>query len=193
MRKAPRVPYQLDTQGIRSLPEAEIRAILRGADELIMRGGRSLLVKILKGSRSKDVLSQSLDRSPVYGHFKHLPAAEILARVDWVILNGYLTIEYDHRLPLLIYTEKGWAIERETYADELLGELNKALTAGQESIDTSHLKDQNRQVIWLLLEKLEASGDRRYVPLLSAWEQIDYKKVRQRIRQVIKRLSESQS
>jgi len=60
-----------------------------------MRGGRSLLVKILKGSRSKDVLSQYLERSPVYGHFQHLTAEEVLARVDWVILNGYLTIEYD--------------------------------------------------------------------------------------------------
>jgi hypothetical protein len=120
-----------------------------------------------------------------------LPAAEVLARVDWVILNGYLTIEHDHRLPLLIYTAKGWAIERETYADELLMELNKALTA-QESADMSHLKDKNRQVIWLLLDKLEASGDRRYVPLLSVWEKLDYKRVRHRIRQVTKRFSESQ-
>jgi superfamily II DNA helicase RecQ len=190
-RKVQRVPYQLDAQGIRSLPEAEIRAILRGADDLIMRGGRSLLVKILKGSRSEDVLSQSLDRSPAYGHLQHLPAAEVLACIDWVILNGYLTIQYDHRLPLLVYTERGWAIERETYAEELLRRLNEALTAGHEPADMSHLKDKNREVIWRLLDKLEASGDRRYISLLSAWEQIDYKKVRQRIRQVIERLSES--
>jgi hypothetical protein len=189
-RKVRRVRYQLDTLGIRSLPEAEIRVILRGADDFIMRGGRSLLVKILKGSRSKDVLSQSLDRSPVYGYLRHLSADEILARVDWVILNGYLAIEYDYRLPLLVYTDKGWAIERETYADELLTGLTKALSAGPEPVDMSYLKDKNRQVIWLLLDKLEATGDKSYIPLLSAWEQIDYKKVRQRIRQVIERLND---
>jgi hypothetical protein len=192
-RKVQRVRYQLDAHGIRSLPEAEIRAILRGADDLIMRGGRSLLVKILKGSRSRDVLNQSLDRSPVYGCFHDLPTAEVLARVDWVILNGYLTIQYDYRLPLLVYTERGWAIERETYADELLRGLNNAVTAGQGPPDMSYLKDKNRQVIWLLLDKLEASVDRRYIPLLSAWEQIDYKKVRQRIRRVIERLGECTS
>jgi hypothetical protein len=192
-RKRQPVPYQLDAHGIQSLEEADILAILRGADDLIMRGGRSLLVKILKGSRSKDVLGRLLDRSPAFGHFQHLPTAEIWACVDWVILHGYLTLEYDHRLPLLAYTEKGWAIERENYADELFLEMNKALTRGYEAPDMSHLKDKNREVIWLLLDKLAASGDRRYLPLLLAWEQIDYKKVRQRIRQVIEQLRESKA
>src|SRR6516162_7742132 len=192
-RKVQRVRYHLDARGIRSLLEADIRAILRGADDLIMRGGRSLLVKILKGSRSQDVLSQSLELSPVYGRFRHLAAAQVLARVDWVILNGYLTLEYDHRLPLLIYTPRGWAIEREIYADELLQNLNHMLIAGQDAADLSYLKDKNREVIWLLLDKVEATGDTRYIPLLSAWEQIDYKKVRQRIRQVIERLNKSDS
>lgn len=192
-RKVQRVPYQLDAHGRRSLPDAEIRAILRGADDLIMRGGRSLLVKVLKGSRSQDVLNQSLDRSPAYGYLRHLPPAEVLAHIDWVILNGYLTIEYDYRLPLLVYTERGWAIERETCAEEHFRWLTEALTAGQEPPDMSHLKDRNREVIWRLLDKVEASRDRRYIPLLSAWEQIDYKKVRQRIRQVMERLSETQS
>jgi len=192
-RKRQRVPYHLDAHGIRSIPGAEIRAILRGADDLIMRGGRSLLVKILKGSRSQDILSRSLDRSPAYGHLQHLPTAEIGAHVDWVILHGYLTIEYDHRLPLLVYTAKGWAIERDTYADELLEELNQALAAGQQTPDLSHLKDKNREVIWLLLDKVAASGNSRYIPALLSWEQLDYKKVRQRIRQVIAQLSEDQS
>src|SRR4051794_8276448 len=110
-RRVQRVPYHLDAQGVRGLSEAEIRAILRGADDLIMRGGRSLLVKVLKGSRSKDVLGPSLDRSPVYGCFRHLTPEEVFARIDWMILHGYLTLEYDRRLPLLVYTPKGWAIE----------------------------------------------------------------------------------
>jgi len=45
-------------------------------------------------------------------------------------------------------------------------------------------------MIMLLLDKVEATGDPKYIPLLEAWQQIDYKKVRQRIRQVVNHLSE---
>src|SRR5882672_5950998 len=116
-RKVQRVRVRLDAGGVHSLAPEEIRAILRGADEMIMRGGRTLLMKLLKGSRSKDVLAKSLDQCPVYGYYKHLSNDEIMDRIDWAVLNGYLAIEYDYRLPLLVYTERGWAIERETYAD----------------------------------------------------------------------------
>lgn len=45
------------TQETKRLPEADIRAILRAADELIATGGRTLLAKILKGSREKKCCS----------------------------------------------------------------------------------------------------------------------------------------
>jgi hypothetical protein len=109
-------------------------------------------------------------------------------RIDWVILNGYLAIEYDGRLPLLVYTERGWAIERETYAEELFRKLDEA-AEGISFFDVSQLKDKPREMIWRLLTKIEEKGDAKYVALLEAWEKIDYKKVRQRIRGVIGRLS----
>jgi hypothetical protein len=189
-RKVQRVPYHLDAKGLRSLSSAELAAILRGADDLIMRGGRSLLVKVLRGSRARDVLDQALDQSPVYGYYRHLPDEDVLARIDWTILNGYLAIEYDYRLPLLVFTQRGWDIEKETYAEELLRGLDEMLARGQ-PIEMGHLKDRNREMIRRLLEKIQASGDRKYLPALAAWEQIDYKKVRQRIRQVIARLNGS--
>lgn len=43
-------------------------------------------------------------------------------------------------------------------------------------------------MIMLLLDKVEASGDVRYIPLLEAWQKIDYKKIAQRIEQVVERL-----
>jgi len=184
-RKVRRVPYHLDPKGIRALRPEEIQVVLRAADDLIMRGGRTLLVKILRGSRAKEVLSRSLVQSPAYGFYKERTDDEVLARVDWLIRKGYLAIEYDGRLPLLIYTQAGWEIERETISDELLRDLDQTLKGGQQPIDMSHLKDRNREMIWRLLDKIEASGDPRYIPALEAWELIDYKKVRQRIRQVI--------
>lgn len=73
-------------------------------------------------------------------------------------------------------------------ADEHLRNIDQALSSGQQPLDMSDLKDRNREVIWRLLEKIEASGDRRYIPALEAWEPIDYRKVRARIRSVIQTL-----
>ena len=188
-RRVQRVSYHLDTKGIRFLPHEEVRMILRGADDLIMRGGRHLLTLILKGSRAKDVLTRSLDQSPAHGFYKELSTEEVQARVDWVIRHGYLAIEYDYRLPLLIYTEKGWSIEKETMANEHLRHIDEALRPSPQPPDMSDLKDRNREVIWRLLEKIEASGDLRYIPALEAWEPIDYRKVRARIRSVIRKLA----
>ena len=139
--------------------------ILRAADMLIMRGGRSLLVKILKGSRAKDVVERFLDKCPAHGFYKQLPAEDVLARVDWVIRRGYLAIEYDHRLPLLVFTPAGWVIETETMSDELLDGIDRQLAGGL-PLDMSHLKDRDRGMIWRLLEKIEVIGDTRHIPAL---------------------------
>jgi hypothetical protein len=86
-----------------------------------------------------------------------------------------------------VFTDRGWTIAREVYADELLRKMDEAL-AGSASFDVNPLKDRNREMIWRLLDKIEASGDAKYIPLLEEWEQIDYKKVRQRIHGVIQQL-----
>ncbi len=184
-KKIKRQPYRLDTRGIKSLPEQEIKIILRGADESIMKGGRNLLVKILKGSKDKKLLEKELNNSPVYGVFKHLKLEEIMAKIDWVIVNGYLTIEYDYRLPLLVYTPMGWEIEKDTYSDELL----EAMKNNIDFFNLETLKDRNRGMIFLLLDKIAKSGDKRFILLLKRWGQIDYKKVRKRINKIIEELS----
>lgn len=189
-RKVRRVPVHIDPRGIEELSFADQKAILRGADDLIGTGGRTLLVKILRGSRMKKVLELGLDRSPVHGWFRELSEEEVLARVDWMIANGLLDIEYDYRLPILVYTPRGWEIERETFASELLEGFDDLLETGP-PFDMSYLRDRQRDLILLLLDKVEATGDAKYIPLLRAWEEVDYKKVRQRIRQVIRRLEQA--
>jgi superfamily II DNA helicase RecQ len=191
-RKVQRVRYTLNAKGIRSLSQDEIAAILRGADELILRGGRNLLSKILKGSREKKVLELGLDKSVVYGFYKDLTLEEISARIDWVIKEGYLCLEYEYRLPLLAYTGKGWEIEKDTYSSELLREFDKMLEDGSRLFNVRYLKDKNRELIWMLLDKIEASGDRKDVPILESWEKTDYRKVGKRIRQVIQILNQGQ-
>jgi hypothetical protein len=187
-RKVQRVRYELDPKNVKKLLPEELKAILRGADELIGSGGRSLLVKILKGSRAEEVLRLHFDECPVYGYFHDLPADEVLARIDRAILDGYLKIMYDYRLPVLVFTDAGWEIEKEIFANELLAGFDKLLTTSQPPYDMSYLKDRNRSLIWWLLDKIEASGNAKYLPLLEAWEQIDYKKVRERIEEVMHKI-----
>src|SRR5699024_9075886 len=122
-RKVRRVHYQLDTKQIRHVSERDIRIILRAADPLIMTGGRNLLAKILKGSKEKRVLELELNECPVYGAFQTEQLETVKAKIDWMIKHDYLDIEYDYRLPLLVYSEKGWEIERDTFSDELLHEI----------------------------------------------------------------------
>ena len=148
-REVNRVSYHLDTKGIRNLPFEEIQVILRAADGLIMQGGRSLLVKILKGSCAKDVIAKALDRNPSYGYYREYSPDNVLARIDWLIRNHYLAIEYDYRLPLLVYTEKGWTIELETLAEELFQTLRQLSATAREDFDASFLKDRNRGMILL--------------------------------------------
>jgi hypothetical protein len=184
-RKVQQVHYELDPKNVKKLQPEELKAILRGADELIGSGGRSLLVKILKGSHAQDVLQHHLDQCPVHGYFHHLSSEEILARIDRAILDGYLKVMYDYRLPVLVFTDAGWEIEKETFANELLSEFDALLTKKQPPYDMSYLKDRNRSLIWCLLDKIEASGNPKYLPVLEAWAQIDHKKVKLRIEQVM--------
>lgn len=182
--KRQRVDYNLDTKGIKDLPFNEIKAILRGADELIAVGGRNLLAKILKGSRDKKLLQYGLDLNPVYGFYKELKIEDITARIDWLIKKGYLDIEYSGRLPVIIYTERGWEIERDTYSDELLEKLG-LLIPGEDYSFVNELKDRNRGMILQLLDKIKKTGDKGFIPILLAWEEIDCRKVREEIAKVI--------
>jgi superfamily II DNA helicase RecQ len=158
-KKVNRVRVELDAGGIKQLSDHEIKTILRGADNLIMSGGRALLSKILAGSKDKKLLELELETSPVYGAFKGQSQKEILAKIDWMILKRYLAIEYDYRLPLLVYTDKGWEIERETYADELVGKLEQA-AANKEYEFVETLQERGRGLILLFLVKSKPQGKR---------------------------------
>lgn len=164
----------------------ELRTILRGADELIGSGGRTLLARILKGSREKKVIELGLQESPTYGAFDMMTLDLVHAKIDRVISDGYLSYEYSGRLPLLVYTEKGWEIERKTYAEELFRKMRAMVEGGGPGFDVATLKDRNRGMIMLLLDILEAQADERFIPLLQRWHVLEYKKVRGRIGSVIR-------
>lgn len=182
-RKVRRVPVTLDSRDVRELSGHEIRLILRGADDLIGSGGRGLLAKILKGSKQKALFEHQLDQSPVYGALSELSLEQITARIDWLIINGYLRIEYDYRLPLLVYTKRGWEIERETYADELLEKIDQ-MAAGDNALQNlSWLTGKHPEVLQRILEKIGSSGDPGYLPILKRWQNKATRRISNHIRE----------
>ncbi|RJG11515.1 RQC-minor-1 family DNA-binding protein [Massilia cavernae] len=189
-RRPVQVRVHLDAKGIRSLPAEDVRAILRAADPLIATGGRSLLAKVLRGSRASDVLSHDLDKNPCYGFYRDVSEEDVLARIDWTILHGYLAIHYSGRLPFLVYTPAGWKIERETYADEIIRDFDAMLAGGVRPYPLDFLKDMNRELVFLVLDKIQAALDPKYLPVLEDWAQVDARKVRERIHAVTQRIAD---
>jgi hypothetical protein len=84
------------------------------------QGGRSLLAKILKGSKDKKLLSHGLESNPSYGYFREKSLEEITRQIDWMIEHDFLEIEMSGKLPKLIFPERGWKIERAHRAEEFL-------------------------------------------------------------------------
>jgi len=186
-RRKPRIWYSLDSGNIRNLSDEEISAILRGADELITTGGRSMLVKILKGSKDKKVLEYGLQDCPVCGFYKELIMEEISHRVDWMIRKDYLRINYNGRLPMLVFSEKGWEIERQTFAEELFQRFCRDVEEKNARV-IFKMKDVNRQVVFDVLEKIRETESADFIPLLEAWKVMEVRKVRERIGGVVKSL-----
>ena len=165
--------------------------ILLGADDMIFTGGRTLLTKLLKGSKDKVIISRDLDDSSAYGYFAEHTLKDIQGRVDWVMSKGYLAYEYYGTLPLLVHTDSGWAIVKKHRINELLSRFDIQLMTEEAPYDMTYLKDRNRELIFDFLDTIIETKDTRYLPLLAAWKEIDYKKISHKIETVMTRLSET--
>lgn len=187
-KKVRRVPVILDAGEIKDLPQEDIRMILRGADELISTGGRSMLAKILKGSKDKRIFEYKLNECPAYGYYQDMKLDDISKCIDWMIKKDYLRIEYDYRLPLLVFSEKGWQIEKETFAQELYQRMCLDVEEKKGRV-IFEMKEVNRQVVMCVLDKIEKEGTEEFLPYLEAWKMLEVKKVAARISEVENKIS----
>lgn len=187
-RKVHRVPVILDAGEIKDLPQEDIRMILRGADELISTGGRSMLAKILKGSKDKRIFEYKLNECPAYGYYQDMKLDDISKCIDWMIKKDYLRIEYDYRLPLLVFSEKGWQLEKETFAQELYQRMCLDVEEKKARV-IFEMKEVNRQVVMCVLDKIEKEGTEEFLPYLEAWKMLEVKKVAARIAEVENKIS----
>lgn len=187
-KKVRRVPVVLDAGEIKDLPQEDIRMILRGADALISTGGRSMLAKILKGSKDKTIFEYKLNECPAYGYYQDMKLDDISKCIDWMIKEDYLRIEYDYRLPLLVFSEKGWQIEKETFAQELYQRMCLDVEEKKARV-IFEMKEVNRQVVMCVLDKIEKDGTKEFLPYLEAWKMLEVKKVAARIAEVENKIS----
>lgn len=188
MSKKARIKYELDnTKNVKEPSEEDINHILRAADEIIFIGGRTILAKILKGSKDKKLLGKQLNLCPSYGCFKHMTIGEITLIVDWMIINNYLDIEYNWRLPMIVFAEKGWQTYKPFYVDEIYNKILNANSSDKDKI-IDDLKKTNREVILMLLDKIGLSNNIGFIRFLNQWESVEVKKVRQKINFTINKI-----
>jgi len=146
-----------------------------------------MLAKILKGSKDKKLLEKQLELCPSYGYYRKLTIEEITKIIDWMIINNYLDIDYNGRLPMIVFSGKGWETYKPLYMDEL---YNKILNVGEDTRDAliDELTKTNREVIIMLLLKIGSSKNIRFIEFLTKWETVEVKKVRQKISGAILKL-----
>lgn len=186
-KKVNRVQYTLNPfKG--TLSDAEIKLIIRGADDIVYHGGRSLLVKLLKGSKDKKILELGLDKNPSYGSFNNYTSETIEEKIDWMIaVGGYLRIEYDYRLPLLAFENRGLSISEDLISDEYVVKIYESIKKEDFSL-ALNFRDKNRNMVFKLLEKIRVTKDSDFILFLDVWKENDFKKVVSLINSVIKDL-----
>ncbi len=125
----------------------------------------------------------------MYGALSELSLEQITARIDWLIIEGYLHIDYDYRLPLLAYTKRGWEIERVTYADELFNRLEQLIAETTSVGDLTWLTEKTPEVLQLVLEKIADTGDPKHLPILKRWQNKASRRISNYIRETRRALN----
>mgnify|MGYP002870105402 CR=1 FL=1 len=178
-RDRPRSPVNLDSGGVDVSPE-ELTAILHGAYSVVHRGGRSQLVKLLKGSRDKRILEFGLDADDSYGALAHLTLDDIAHKVDWAIEEGYLDYYYEWRQPLLMFTERGWKLERPAAIENYYEQFCRDVVDGDMRM-AERMIDIKTDVQLDSIELIAQRCDERCLEHLEAWSSKATKRIRKKI------------
>ena len=103
--------------------------------------------------------------------------------IDWMIKKDYSRIKYNYRLLLLVFSEKGWEIEKETFAEELYQRVCLDIKEKNACV-IFEMKEVNIQVVMLVLDKIENDGTEEFLSCLETWKLLEVKKIAVRITEV---------
>jgi len=173
------------------LPEADLRAVLGVADSLIAKAGRTTLALALRGSRAKRVLQHGVEQARGYGHFAGVSQDDVLARIDALIADDILRLEYRDGFPLLTYSDRGLQLAMRYAAEEWLGALRTqvqtvragaALELPPVLVD---IQQRNQNTVLLLADLVGNEADSDWLPLLRVWAARETRRVRARLHLII--------
>jgi len=181
-------PAGASTEEIQQLRFRDVAAILRCVDAWHGEGGRGRVAQVLKGSRNRGLLERGIQNCPVYAYFRDLTTRDIMARIDWVIDRGFLTTEHRGRTPKLVYTMRGWDIEKETLAAELVRGFDELLATGLSLFNMNYLCERSPELLDRVLDKVLDKKDPKYLPILEAWLRVAPDSIRRRLGGVITEL-----
>ena len=107
--------------------------------------------------------------------------------IDGVIVNGFLDIDYNGWLPMIVFSDKGWETYKPIYADELYQKILN-VTEDKRADLIEELKLTNRQVIEMLSWRIDESRNIGFIRFLIKWEAVEVKKVRALINRAVSEL-----
>ena len=188
-RRRQRVPVRIDSGDVTSLTDEELTLVLHAADQIVHLGGRTMLVKLLKGSRDKKALEHGLDAYECYGCLAHLTTVQLERYVDWTIEQGYLEVYYDKYLPFLAFTPKGWARERPVAERALFDQFCQDVESGQFAM-AERMKHIKNEVALDVIDMIGQECDSRCIPHLQAWSDVASKRIKKKIAYAMRTIGE---
>ncbi|HVO31617.1 MAG TPA: RQC domain-containing protein [bacterium] len=180
------IPFPLHEEIL--LTDVERDAVLLAADELIAKGGKELLVQVLKGMRSELVLAAGAETLRSFGALGTLTLAQIEGRIDRMLEEDLLRVEQYWDLPLVVHSPAGWERTTRLWATRLHTTLRDRAHAGDAQGIFAEVGRVHREVKMLLLERIEGDGDPAFAPILEAWRDREGKRLKRRIEEVLSRL-----
>lgn len=75
----------------------------------------------------------------------------------------------------MVFSEKGWQLEKETFAQELYQRMCLDVEEKKGRV-IFEMKEVNRQVVMCVLDKIEKEGTEEFLPYLEAWKMLEVKK-----------------
>jgi hypothetical protein len=180
------IPFPIREEVVLSLEERD--AILLAADEIIAKGGKELLVQVLKGMRSELVLSSGAENLRHFGSLGSLTLSQIEARIEQMLDLDLLRLEHYWELPLIVHSPAGWGRTTELWADTLYTTIRERASAGDTAGVFAEVGRVHREVKMLLLDRVESTGDCGFVPVLECWRDREGKRIKKRICEVLDRL-----
>ncbi len=169
--------------------DQEIDTILQVAGDIAYQAGKNALILILKGSRSKIIKEKGFDQIIGYGAFKKETAKEIKDKINWMIENDWLRVEYRQRQPLLFQTAKGQERIRKILSDEVFKTFDQWIHSGNVHKPETfpiQLKNINRDVKLFILQKILSRRMYEYIPILHLWKADESKRMKKKINDTIR-------